>query len=428
MNEIPSGDIPEIQGNAFRRFTAGFRSARVERYALYLLAMMLFGLAHGLFIGVQDNYLAWLGIGKTGRGVVEFFREMPGLLLILVLAAFSRMAERNIIRISLMFSAAGIAGIWLSGSAVVPAVFFLTLMSLGDHLVMPVRQSYAIHAAVPGKEGRALGFMRGLENGGQVLGLAIVPLIFGLSAVVRDQDAGGRRGYVLVFAAAISFLVLGMVAALGMAKSGGSLERKRLYFNRKYNKYYGLEVFYGARKQVFLTFAPYLMILNYDAGPEYIASLLLVCALINIGFNPLIGRIIDRLGYRVVMIGDTIILFFVCLIYGFAGRLFSHQTAFAVISIAFVVDMMLSNAAMAASVYVGRISDNKEEMTSTLSTGISINHLVSVGIALLGGVIWEYVGVETLFSLAALMAVGNTIFAITVPRVKQRTLGTGSSG
>ena len=401
------------------RLTSGFRSNRVERYFLYLLAMMLFGLAHGMFIGVQDNYLAWLGIGKTGRGIVEFFREMPGLLLVFILAAFSRMAERNLIRMALGFCAAGIAGIWVSGTMVVPAVAFLTLMSLGSHLVMPVRQSYAIHAADPGKEGRALGFMRGLENSGQVLGLAVVPVLFGISSVVRDRDAGGRQGYTLVFAAAIFILGLAMIAAFGMKKSGGSLERKRLYFSRKYGKYYGLEIFYGARKQVFLTFAPYLMILQYGAGAEYISSLLLLCALINIAFNPLIGRIIDKLGYRVVMIGDTIILFVVCLVYGYAGRLFTHQTAFTVISIAFVVDMMLSNASMASSVYVGRISTNKEEMTSTLSTGISINHLVSVAIALLGGLVWEYVGVEILFSLAALMAVGNTIFAMTVPKVER---------
>ncbi len=400
----------------------GFKSATVERYALYLLAMTLFGLAHGMFIGVQDNYLAWLGIGKTGRGVVEFFREMPGLLIVFILALFYKMAERNLIRIALAISAAGVLGILLSGSAIVPAVAFLTLMSLGDHLVMPVRQSYAIHAAEPGKEGRALGFMRGLENTGTVFGLAVIPLVFLIPRVKADQAENGRLGFVIIMVAVIAALGLATLAALGMAKSTGSLERKRLYFDKKYSKYYWLETFYGARKQVFLTFAPYLLILQYGAGAAYIAALLGVCSLINILFNPLIGRIIDRVGYRAVMIGDTVILFFVCLIYGFAGKLFTHETAFIVISATFVLDRMLSNASMAASVYVGRISNNKEEMTSTLSTGISINHLVSILIALAGGFIWEKVGIELLFSLAALMAVGNTIFAITIPKIKNRML------
>jgi hypothetical protein len=60
----------------------------------------------------------------------------------------------------------------------------------------------------------------------------------------------------------------------------------------------------------------------------------------------------------------------------------------------------------------GRISKDSQEMTSTMSTGISINHLVSVAIALVGGLIWESLGVELLFILAAVMAVGNTLFAV----------------
>ncbi|MCK5250859.1 MAG: hypothetical protein KAJ98_12890, partial [Spirochaetaceae bacterium] len=73
-----------------------FGSPHIERYGFFLLSMLLFGLGSGLFRGIQDNYLAWLGIGKAGRGVVEFFRELPGLLLFLLLVPFYRMAERNI--------------------------------------------------------------------------------------------------------------------------------------------------------------------------------------------------------------------------------------------------------------------------------------------------------------------------------------------
>jgi MFS family permease len=160
-----------------------------------------------------------------------------------------------------------------------------------------------------------------------------------------------------------------------------------------------------------------MLILQYGARVEQLASLMLVSALINIVFTPLIGRIIDRLGYRTVMVWDTVILFFVCLTYGFAHHLFAFGTAYAVVCVTYVLDLMISNASIASSVYVSRISENKEEMTATLSTGISLNHLISVGIALAGGLIWEFLGVELLFVVAALMAVGNTLFAMTVPRV-----------
>ncbi|MDC7242359.1 MAG: MFS transporter [Spirochaetales bacterium] len=400
--------------------TRAFRSQRVERYWLFLLAMMLFGLGGGLFRGVQDNYLAFLGIDEAGRGIVEFFRELPGLLLFLLLALFYRLAERHIIRVALLFSLAGMAGFILVGTAVVPAVVALTLWSLGEHLIMPVRQSYAIHSSEPGKEGMAIGLLRGIENAGQVVGLALVPFIFLLPSIQADRDAGGRQGYVIVFIAVGIMMILALAAAFGMVQSKGKLERKRLYFARKYGKFYGLEVFYGARKQVFLTFGPYLLILHYGAQTEYLATLLGICALLNIFFTPLIGKLIDRLGYRAIMIADTVFLFFVCLLYGFAHRLFPHHIAVWVVSINFILDWIISNASIAASVYVSRISEDKEEMTAALSTGISINHLISVAIAFGGGFLWKTLGVEWLFILAALMAVGNTLFAMSVPREESK--------
>ncbi|RLW69955.1 MAG: MFS transporter, partial [spirochete symbiont of Stewartia floridana] len=267
-----------------------------------------------------------------------------------------------------------------------------------------------------GKEGHSLGFMRGLTNLGKVVGTILVSAIFLIPRVQADRDGGGRMGYTTTYIAILVFLGLAAVIALGMARSTEPLERKRVYFHRKFNKYYILEIFYGGRKQVFLTFAPYLLILRYGTDVEYLAGLLGICASINILINPLIGRMIDKIGYRNVMISDTVILFFVCLIYGFAHRIFNEQTALFIISVTFILDRMISNASIASSVYAGRISGSKEEMTSTLTTGLSVNHLVTILIALAGGFIWEKMGVEYLFSLAALMAAANSLFACTVSK------------
>lgn len=389
-----------------------FGSPRVPHYGYFLLSMMLLGLAGGLFRGVQDNYLAYIGIGKAGRGVVEFFRELPGLLLFLLLIPFYRMAERNIIRISLAIALLGIIGFLLAGTAVVPVVACLTIWSTGEHLIMPVRRSYAVHSAEPGREGRSLGFLKGVENAGQVAGLALVSLIFLVPGIRMDRDTGGRQGFLVVFVVVGVMLLLAIAAAMRMSPISGSMERKKFYLHKKFARYYGLEMFYGARKQIFMTFGPYLLILQYSVKTEYLATLLGVCALINIFFNPIIGRIIDRIGYRTVMIGDTIILFFVCLAYGFAHHLFPANVALVVVSVIFILDWMISSASMAAVVYISRISDDSQELTSTMSTGISINHLISVAIALVGGLVWEKLGVELLFVLAALMAAGNTLFAV----------------
>jgi hypothetical protein len=73
---------------------------------------------------------------------------------------------------------------------------------------------------------------------------------------------------------------------------------------------------------------------------------------------------------------------------------------------------------MAASVYVKDLSATREEMTATLTTGISLDHLISIFIALAGGMIWEFLGIELLFVTAAVMAVMNSLVAMMIKPVR----------
>jgi hypothetical protein len=75
---------------------------------------------------------------------------------------------------------------------------------------------------------------------------------------------------------------------------------------------------------------------------------------------------------------------------------------------------------MAATVYIQDVADNEQEIAATLTTGISVNHLISVIIALLGGLIWQKTGIEVLFTLSALLGLANTFFALSI-RVPKKT-------
>jgi len=183
-----------------------------------------------------------------------------------------------------------------------------------------------------------------------------------------------------------------------------------------------LEIFYGARKQIFLTFAPYALILFYGADTSVIALLLAICAVFGMLLSPAIGMLVDKLGYKKIMVADTLILVVVCLMYGFAHRIFPMHIAFIVVCINFVLDSIISLASMATNVYVRDLSSSREELTATLTTGISVNHLISVMIALLGGYIWKTLGIEVLFTLSAVLGVINSIFAATIKKPEQRTL------
>jgi predicted MFS family arabinose efflux permease len=204
------------------------------------------------------------------------------------------------------------------------------------------------------------------------------------------------------------------LAAMTLRETALKTKRRRFYFARKFFKFYMLEVFYGARKQIFITFAPYVMILHYGADASIISTLLAVCAVFGFLLSPFMGRLIDRAGYKIIMVGDTLILVAVCLLYGFAHRLFPVRIAFIVVCANFVLDSVISLASMASNVYVQTIAANQEEITATLSTGVSINHVISIFIALMGGWLWKTAGIEALFSMSAVLGIINSIYAASI--------------
>ena len=180
-----------------------------------------------------------------------------------------------------------------------------------------------------------------------------------------------------------------------------------------------LEMFYGARKQVFFTFGPYLLILYYGANAATISLLFAVSAIASFLASPVVGRIIDKMGYKVVMVSDTLILCIVCFFYGFAHHLFPKDVAFIICCVNYVLDAVISLASMAANVYVKDLADNAEEVKATISTGVSINHVITIFIALFGGWIWETLGIETLFMLSAVLGLLNSAYAATIKNRKQ---------
>lgn len=386
-------------------------STRVGRF---LAVLLMTGLAHGFYRGIQDNYLAEIvRIGKFERGAVEFFREIPGLLLVFILAAMYRFSEMKVFKIGTAIMLAGTLGLSLAGTGKAAVVLFMVVYSLGEHIVMPVKSTISLHLARSGKGGASLGITSAISNGGNIVGFLAVTGLFVLfpRLGIAKED---QFGFKTVFLIAAVLLAVATIAAMTMRDEGRPVCRNRIYFHRKFAKYYGLEIFYGARKQIFLTFAPYVLILQYGADTSVISLLLAVCSVFGMIFSPLIGRLIDRLGYKFIMVTDTLLLIVVCFFYGFSHRLFPPNIAFVVICINFVLDSVISLGSLATTVYVQDIAEGQEELTSTLTTGISVNHLISVVIALLGGYIWQRTGIEVLFTLSGLLGLVNSIFAATI--------------
>jgi predicted MFS family arabinose efflux permease len=120
------------------------------------------------------------------------------------------------------------------------------------------------------------------------------------------------------------------------------------------------------------------------------------------------------------MVVDTMILVLVCLCYGFAHHLMPMNIAFLVCCVNYILDAVISMASMATNVYVQELSDSQDEVKATISTGVSINHVISIFIALCGGWIWQTLGIETLFIISAVLGLCNSAYAATIKVPKKQ--------
>ena len=377
---------------------------------MFLISILITGLSYGIYKGMQDNFLAEVvGMGEMGRGVTEFFRELPGILLVFILAVFYMFSAEALYKAGAAIMLAGMGMLAFLPPTAVLATLGICMYSLGEHIQLGMKNTLCLKYAKPGRGGAALGVQSAANQIGTLAGYLVVVAAFSIFA---EKSAKIYQPF---------FLVAAVLAALSMmfafrisGQSQTDKNKARFYFAKKYTKYYMLEMFYGARKQVFLTFGPYVLILFYGADAAMISLLFAVSAVACFFASPIVGKIIDRLGYKIVMVSDTLILVIVCFFYGFAHHLFSMETAFMVCCINYVLDSVISMATMAANVYVQDLADSEDEVKATISTGVSINHTITIFIALFGGWIWKALGIELLFVLSAVLGLANSAYAATI--------------
>lgn len=385
-----------------------------SKFRLFLLSLLITGLSYGLYKGMLDNYLAEVvRMGEMDRGITEFFRELPGIMLVFILAVFFMLSAETLYKVGAVIMLAGMGMLALLPPAKVLVIIAICTYSLGEHIQLGMKNTLSLEYSKPGHGGAALGVQTSTSQIGTLVGYLVIVAVFTLFA--KEQP------YTIFFGIAAVLAAISMLCSFGITgKSKTDETKRRFYFSKKYYKYYMLEMFYGARKQVFFTFGPYVLILFYGANAATISLLFAISAIACFFASPVVGKIIDKLGYKIVMVSDTLILVIVCFFYGFAHHLFPRNVAFIVCCINYILDAVISLASMASNVYVQDLADNNDEVKATISTGVSINHVITIFIALFGGWIWETLGIETLFIISAILGLCNSAYAATI-KLKKKT-------
>ena len=379
---------------------------------LFLCAIVLVGISGGIFETTFNNYLDdTFSIAADTRGMLEFPRELPGFLVAVLAGALFFLPETLVAAFAAFVVGLGMIGLALFGNGWGAMLCFMIVWSTGAHLMMPVRASISMDLAEESRRGRRLGQVAGAGVASAIIGCGLVWVVMRyLSADYRVTFAAGG----------VSALVAGCVL-MAMRLPGAHLRRPKFIWRRRYWLYYVLAFLFGARKQVFITFGPWVLVKVFDQPAYIFAQLWIVSAVIGAFFQPALGRIIDRFGERKVLVADSLCVLLVCLGYGLSDRIGARSVALWVLYACYVVDHLLFGVNMARSTYLSKIAMESGHVAPTLSLGISINHAVSMSIPLLGGLLWVRHGHASVFYAAAGIAVLMFVFSLMVRTARAGT-------
>lgn len=380
-------------------------SEKSRELKLFIGAALAMGMAYSIIESTFNNFLnERFALGGFERSFLEFPRELPGLLVIAVSALLWFLCSRRLAAVAMVLGAAGTALMGFLSPTYAFMVLWLFIYSLGQHIFLPLSSSIGMELAEEGKAGQRLGQLNAVRNLAAILGSFLVFLGFKYLGISFHHT----------FALAAIGFVIASVLLFSMKKEQTQPAAVHLKLYKEYRLYYLLSILYGSRKQLFLTFAPWALVTVFHQPTQTIATLLTLGGVIGILFQPMLGWATDRLGERFVLASESVLLVFVCSGYGFAKFLFSEHTAFLIACGCFLADQMLMSVNMARSTYMKKIALHQSHVQPALTMSVSIDHIFSIAVALLGGMIWKTFGFQYVFLLGTLIAFGNFFLALQV--------------
>ena len=380
--------------------------ARARR--LFLAAFFLFALANGLSGSIISNYFKDVfQVDSVQRGLLEIPRELPGVVGVFVIAALPSLGNLSLSILGFALYAVGLFVLGLLSPGYFLMQLFVFTYSLGDHMVMPIRDAIALDLADEGKTGTFLGRYRGTMTLGSMLASSLVFVGF------RSGFFHFRAGVVPSFCAALVILLAALVflfllrrelPALDMRKHGQ--KRGRLPVRRKYIPYYVVTAVYGFQKRMRLVFAPWVIIELLAMGADTVALLGIAAYFCGGWFAPLIGKFLDKYGVQKGLVLESfsiagVFLFSAWAAAGIGNGSLRGWGGMAAAFVSYVLIFLTDHFNSVHVLLMRELSETPADVMENLSFGLSVDHVLAVTVSGLLGAVWKYAGPQYVFLLGA---------------------------
>ncbi len=331
-------------------------------------------------------------------GILQSLREIPGFLAFTVVLVIIFIAQQRLAYLSMMLLGLGVL---LTGffPSVIGLYLTTVLMSIGFHYLETLNQSLALQWLNKDKAPIILGKITAAKS---FTSLVVFVLIF-----IMMKFYSVEYKYVYAFFGGITFII-GIIAWIFFEHfKDDVIQEKKVSLKKEYWLFYILTFLAGARRQIFVVFAGFLLVEKFGVDIHNMVSLLFINAILNMYFAPAIGRFITRFGERITLRFEYIGLILVFISYGFVENVY-------VAYFLFVIDHLLFSMAIALKTYFQKIA-NPKDIASASAVSFTINHIAAVFLPALLGIVWLYSS-SLVFIIGASIAFLSFLLSFYIPK------------
>lgn len=370
-----------------------------------LLFLMAFAMpiAFATWSALLNNFVIEAA-GFTGVeiGWLHTVREIPGFLAIGVILLIMVLREQVL----------GLGSLLLLGLSTAVTAWFpsfggmllVTLLSsIGFHYFETVNQSLQLQWIDKKRAPEVLGRIVAVGSGASLLAYgAIVAFwdVLGLTYNLVYLVSGGITAVIAVFC----------FFAYPEFESPHP-QNKRMVLRRRYWLFYALQFMAGARRQIFVVFAGFMMVERFGMKVSEMTMLLLVNYVLQMVAAPAMGRALGRYGERNVMVFEYVGLTLVFLAY---GGLYWFGWGIVIAGALYICDQMFFALSFALKTYFQKIAD-PADIAPTAAVAFTINHIAAVFLPAALGYMWAK-SPDWVFLLGAGMALVALALALMIPR------------
>ncbi|WP_095497579.1 MFS transporter [Paraferrimonas haliotis] len=330
-------------------------------------------------------------------GMLQSLREVPGFLAFTAVFVLLVLKEQTFAFLALGLTCIGVA---ITGyfPSVIGLYLTTVLMSIGFHYFETVNQSLTLQWLDKNETATFLGQALAWKAAAALSAYASIWLLMSWLQVDYQLTYALIGGFGVILTLALWFYFPRFPSTTN--------QQQKLILRKQYWLYYALVFFSGARRQIFMVFAGFMMVEKFGYSVSQITALFLINYVFNLLFAKRIGRFIGRIGEQRALTIEYLGLIAVFVSYALVDT--------AIIAAAlYVIDHLLFAMALAIKTYFQKIA-KREDIAATAGISFTINHIAAVIIPVLLGMVW-IVSPAAVFYVGAGFALCSLMLARLIP-------------